>query len=589
MRINDNDSAAEWLQNEADDTPCWVCQSYQMFKPDHYYLFDEMTQLLQSYVTKYPKLATLESLGKTPEQREVWLLTLTNSATGIHSSKPAVWIDANTHAGEVTGCQAALYFANNLLTQYGKNLELTTLLDQLTFYFVPRISVDGAELYLSTAHTLRSSTMRWPHADMIEAHYQKDINNDGRILMMRKADPAGAFKISKKNPQLMISRGHEDFDFNKETFYHLYTEGEFNQYDGFTKNFSREHGFDLNRQFASGFRPEGQQVGAGPYPHYLPEAQFLVKAVTERPNISVAHTYHTYGGMILRLPGQYDEDKMDPQDLFLFKTFCDSSAEKMGYKVYTLFKDFRYDAHDLTTGTFDEWLYSHRGIFASTVEIWDVASAAGLPFTGALDCYFSPSEDHLLAIYNWCEIHLPKESFHVAWQPYLHPQLGEIEIGGWDWKFVFQNPPKKFLENELKKVFQGSLSLAKCCPLVKISSVQKTKLSESHWKLEIIIKNEGYLPTHGSAQAIKSAAARKPRVYLTLDPNLKLITGKTEFEIEHLEGRSARGRRNTPVWYSEIANQHEARLEWVLQGSGQVQVKINLERGGLLNQTIDLT
>ena len=104
----------------------------------------------------------------------------------------------------------------------------------------------------------------------------------------------------------------------------------------------------------------------------------------------------------------------------------------------------------------------------------------------------------------------------------------------------------------------------------------------------MIIKNEGYLPTNGSAQAIVSAASKKPRVFMTLDPKMKLIIGKSDFEIEHLAGRSARGHFRSPVWYAEIANQHEKKLEWVIEGHGQIQVKLNLERGGILNTTIDL-
>lgn len=547
-----------------------------------------MTELLQNFAALYPDLAVLESIGKTTENRDIWILTITALKTGKHSEKPAVWIDANTHAGEVTGCQAALYFANRLLTKYGDDLELTSLVDQLTFYIVPRISADGAELYLTTPHTLRSSTVKWPHTDLIEAHYQKDMNNDGRILMMRKKDPAGTFKISKKNTQVMIPRTHEDWDLKNEPYYHLYTEGEFNQYDGFKKTFSHANGFDLNRQFAAGFRPEGEQFGAGPYPQFLPEAQAIVKAVVERPNISVAHTYHTYGGMVLRSPALHGDEKMDTLDLFITKTLCDQAAEKMGYKVYNVYKDFRYDPKDVSTGTFNDWLYSHRGIFSATIELWDIAKEAGMPFIHPLDCYFCPSEDHLIAIYNWCEKHLPKNSFYVAWKEFQHPQLGTIEIGGWDWKFIFQNPPLRFLENEMEKVFHGTLSIAKACPLVKIESVEKVGLSKNQWKLTVILKNQGYLATNGSAQAVVSGSAKKPRVFLTLNSKMKLIMGKPDFEIEHLAGRSARGNSRSPVWYSEKPNLHECKLEWIIEGSGTIDLKINLERAGVLTTKIDL-
>lgn len=560
----------------------------QKFRPDHYYRYDELTLLLKNLVQAYPKLAQLVSIGKTTENREIWLITITDEKTGKPEEKPAMWIDANTHAGEVTGCQAALYFANQLLTSNTNDELINDLLKNLTFYIVPRISVDGAEHYLTTPHMLRSTTVKWPHKEQIEAHYQKDVNQDGRILMMRKKDPAGAFKISTKNDNLMISRTHEDWNLPSSSFYHLYTEGEFNQYDGITKNFSKDYGLDLNRQFGSGFLPEGEQPGAGPYPLFLPEAQALVKAVSERPNIAVAHTYHTYGGMVLRLPALYPDDQMDPKDFLIFKTLCASAAKVMDYRVYGVYKDFQYEPKKLTTGSFDEWLYSHRGIVSSTIEIWDVAKQAGAKYDNALDCYNSPTEEQLVAIYNWCETHLPENSFHVRWETFQHPQLGEVEIGGWDWKFVFQNPPEKFLTAEIEKVFQGTLTFAKACPLVKITACNVTKISASQWKVVIDFSNQGYLPTNGTVQAIKTAAARKPRVQLQLAPKQKIISGKAEFEIEHLTGRSARGPRTSPVWYAEMANKNECRLEWIIEGAGPVQIQVNFERAGIIKKEITL-
>lgn len=556
------------------------------FNPSHYYRYAELTELLKSFVSSNPQLAQLESIGKTTEKRDIWLLTLTNSKTGQHQEKPAFWIDANTHAGEVTGCQASLYFANRLLTGFGKDQEITSLLDHLTFYIVPRISADGAELYLTSPYALRASTVMWPYNEMIESHYPKDLDGNGKILMMRKADSAGTFKISKKNPKLMIQREHADWNSQNEIFYHLYTEGEFHQYDGFTKKFSPQYGFDLNRQFPAGFRPEGEQKGAGPYPQYLPEAQALVKAVTERPNITIAHTYHTYGGMVLRPPSGIPDEKLDAHDFYIYKKLSELAAQKMGYKVYSTSKDFKYAHDEVITGIFDDWLYLHRGIVGSTIEIWDVAAQAGMAYKNPTDCYFCPTENHLVAIYDWCEKNLPAGSFHADWVPFNHPQLGEVEIGGWDWKFVFQNPPASFLEKEISKVCDGSLSAAKACPVVKIRSIQKTKLSPGQWKLEVVLCNEGYLGTNGTTQAIKSGAARKPRVQLQLASNMKLLSGKAEFEIEHLAGRSNRQHWHSPVWYSEHPNNNECRLEWIVEGSGDLQLKVNLERGGILKSVI---
>jgi len=59
---------------------------HQEFDPANdilsYYTYDTLTQILHDLVAAYAHLAQLESIGKSYEGRELWLVTLTNSATG---------------------------------------------------------------------------------------------------------------------------------------------------------------------------------------------------------------------------------------------------------------------------------------------------------------------------------------------------------------------------------------------------------------------------------------------------------------------------------------------------------------------------
>ncbi len=48
-------------------------------------------------------------------------MTLTNSATGAHDTKPAFYIDAHIHAEEVATSHTALYTIWYLLTNYGRD------------------------------------------------------------------------------------------------------------------------------------------------------------------------------------------------------------------------------------------------------------------------------------------------------------------------------------------------------------------------------------------------------------------------------------------------------------------------------------
>ncbi len=80
--------------------------------------------------------------------RPLWALTVTNSATGAALDKPAISIDGNHHAGEVTSEMVCLYTIWHLLTNYGQDAEITSLLDRYTFYFRPIVSPDRAEMSL---------------------------------------------------------------------------------------------------------------------------------------------------------------------------------------------------------------------------------------------------------------------------------------------------------------------------------------------------------------------------------------------------------------------------------------------------------
>jgi murein tripeptide amidase MpaA len=121
-------------------------------KFDHYYLFDELTETLHKLASEYPSLAKLRSIGKSVEGRELWLMEITNLEKGAPETKPAVWIDGNTHAGEVMGSMVCLKNIWYLLTKYGEDPGITELLDGTTFYVLPRLDADGGEFVLSTPY-----------------------------------------------------------------------------------------------------------------------------------------------------------------------------------------------------------------------------------------------------------------------------------------------------------------------------------------------------------------------------------------------------------------------------------------------------
>ena len=56
---------------------------------------DRLTAQLRGWANAYPDLCRLTSLAKTPEGRDIWLLTVGVDPDRI---RPAVWVDGNMHA-----------------------------------------------------------------------------------------------------------------------------------------------------------------------------------------------------------------------------------------------------------------------------------------------------------------------------------------------------------------------------------------------------------------------------------------------------------------------------------------------------------
>ena len=58
-----------------------------------FYRYDELTRIVQGYAEEFPQLVHVESIGKSYEGRDIWLVKVTNFETGVDEHKPALWVD----------------------------------------------------------------------------------------------------------------------------------------------------------------------------------------------------------------------------------------------------------------------------------------------------------------------------------------------------------------------------------------------------------------------------------------------------------------------------------------------------------------
>lgn len=508
-----------------------------MANPSSAYLkYDEMVSFLRSWEERRPDLMELVSAGKSYANRDIWVAIITNKSTGNHSLKPAIYIDGNHHAGEVTGSAVCLYTVDYLLKNHGIDPEITRLLDFASFYIVPRVSPDGAELYLSTPYMLRSSVRPYPDEDPGEGLIPEDVDGDGLILQMRWVDPAGQWKVSDKDPRAMIPRKPGE---TGGTYYRMCTEGYFKHFDGVELKQARPRwGLDLNRNYPGNWHPSSQQTGPGPFPLSEPETRAVADFFRDHPNIAIALSYHTSGGYILRPRTAGPDRDMNQADLSLLKAMGRQGTSITGYTCVSIFEGFTVDQKRPSTGSFLDFAYDVLGIMSFAVELWDLNDRAGIPkrdIKQRVSLSEEQQEEDELKLLAYVDKELAGEGFY-AWKQVNHRQLGEVEIGGFDPKFLRQNPPPKLLEQECHKNTLFSLMLAKCLPTLGIYDVRCRSLSDHQFEFTCSLKNTGYLPTSSSFQAESLKAVQPIKIKVTCHPEVRLLAGKEYEELQHIPG-----------------------------------------------------
>jgi murein tripeptide amidase MpaA len=494
---------------------------------DHYYTYSEIESFFDTAVAEYPTLAEKISIGKSQEGRDIWCLILTNKETGLHTDKPAIYIDGNIHAGEVTASHVCLHTIYELLHLYAQDAQIKHLLDQRTWYMIPRVNPDGAELYLNSPFMLRSVTRLNPDwEDRIDgALYPDDLDNDGLVRFMRVKDELGIFKVSEKDARLLIPRNPGDFEGD---FYNLYLEGTIHNYKGGPITPAPDQwNLDMNRNFPSGWQPT--QRGGGAFPLSEPEALAMVKFIQDHPNIGALQAYHTMSGAILRPSGNTPDKALPKADVMAYKELGKIGEDLTGYPCISILEGFTGDP---IYGVFVDWSYEHRGLLGFSTELWDPLQQAGKTGKKNFTERSFSEEDELLKL-KWNDEALNGEAF-MPWTPFQHPQLGEVEIGGWHPKYFAQNPWLTRLQDECERNHAFSLKHAAALPEIMIEKLEIRAEEDQIYTITLDLANRGWLPTNVTTKALQLKMVKDITAMISGD--FEIITGKDKEKLGQLDG-----------------------------------------------------
>lgn len=545
---------------------------------DRYYNYAELTQHVQAMAAAFPHLCSLSSIGKTFQGRDIWLLTLTNSTTGADTNKPAYYIDAHIHAEEHATSATALYAAWYLLHQYGSDPKVTMLLDEQAFYIFPRLNPDGAEY--SLAHPFRwcGNGRYSPGQDEVtRGLHQWDVDGDGHIVFMRVKDPNGEWKVSAKDPRILVQRQPHEVGGE---YYRLYPEGLIPDYDGVEPDIEPPRDGNLNRQFPGNWSPH--EYGAGDYPGSEPEVKAVIDFILAHKNICGMNSYHTHGGVILRPSATKYDHQMSARDITLFKDIGAVGTEITGYPVISIFEDFTPDKTKARHGSLTDWAYEQMGIPIFATELWDIEREAGLEKTHWYGIR-PRSEDEQIQILNWVTHNVGEWAF-LDWKKFNHPQLGEVEIGGMLEVWTFRNPPRHLLEEMCYRNVRFCLAHAAASPRIQITHTGATQLSEGVYRVRTVVRNAGYLPTNLTDVAVAKGFAKT----VTVELSGATVQGTAIHDLGHLAGRNERKSTWSP-WGNQWSRTAKP-VEWIVSAAAGTTIEITAqsEKGGTVRHQITL-
>jgi hypothetical protein len=535
----------------------------------HYYEYPELQSYLKDMHEAYPQLTKLKSMCKSLMGRDVWMLIINNPETGPPEEKPGYFIN-QIHSSEVIASMSSVYTIWYLLENYGKDKTVTELVDNLVWYIVPRLDVDGAEAYLTGKPAGKDPRPVDNDGDLLfDEDPPEDVDGDGFIVQMRKKDPEGTMKISEKDPRVMIRKGPDEVG---GTYYRTYTEGFDNDSDGRINEDSFRTRFLSNRNYPGNWRPPAIQGGGGNYPLEETITRAEVDFVFNHPNIAIYLQHHCCGRVILRPPTtRSDADFPNKRDLEIYRIICARSIEHSGWNLATSVYDWnfppglgnkkstqiyrdkegkirnaprgmypeerraeansdfclceddeQFDRGYYAWGSSLETMYDLFGIFSMSDEHWNAPD---------YDRDGSVTEEER---FKWNDEEMGGKMY-IPWHPFDHPTLGKVEIGGWR-RHKTSPPEGELIQKECEMGNRFTLYLAGLAPRVTVGEAKITDKKDGIYQLDLVVENKGFLPTASEqAQSLGSDP-----VLLCVEPgeNVEILYGEEKTKIGHIAGYS---------------------------------------------------
>ncbi|MDP6693568.1 MAG: M14 family metallopeptidase, partial [Phycisphaerales bacterium] len=481
-------------------------------------------------------------------------------------NRPAILVVAGIDGDHLLGSEVAVELVLELLNRDDEST--TNLLKNNTVYIIPQVNPDAAEYYFSPIQNGQRRNLRPFDNDrdgLIDEDGVDDLNGDGYITLMRVRDQEKATRtVNPDNPRL--DKKPDPLEGESAEFV-LYTEGIDNDEDG---EFNEDGigGVDLNKNFMHGYKYHGD--GSGPWQLSEPETKALIKFVLQHQQIAAIVVYGQHDTLSnpLKESGKNDAgapNTIDKDDEKVYEKVSESFVELTGLKNVDQpnwdgsFVAWAYAQYGVPAFSTPLWGRPKTDKGSETIEdtienkdaevndvltpsaVGDIsqetldellkaAEAAGFPVTEEMMAEITPEMIEQYAKMSGVQVkrvaketngkaspkgdaawltysdELREGSGFVEWTPFDHPQLGEVEIGGWV-PYFKTLPPTSEIDEITAKQADFIIELANRLPKMLLGEPVVKQLGNNLWEVKVAVINDGWLPS-GTAMAKKNKRAR---------------------------------------------------------------------------------
>jgi murein tripeptide amidase MpaA len=227
-------------------------------------------------------------------------------------------------------------------------------------------------------------------------------------------------------------------------------------------------------------------------------------------------------------------------------------------------------------------------MYSWTVEIWSPQQQAGIKDYKFIEWYREhPFEDDLKML-KWSDEVLEGQGY-IDWYEFDHPQLGKVELGGWNMLYSWRNPPPQFLEKEIAPFTDWMLWHLLISPRLELFETKVTPLSDDTYHIRAVVQNTGWLPTYITKKAVEKKVVRGVICEINMPEGAELKTGQKREDIGQLEGRAYTSSALT-IWRTRADSDDRAKVEWVVKApkGSKVEVTAKHDRAGVVRTNLTL-